>query len=139
MFIAKQNDLLIQVGDSLEELQEKIKDISNTEIFETNIEYKMYNGKVLTPEEIAKEEEEKINHLTMTALDLILYFRKMGISTEEIISYLNTNPEVYLQLTLCQNVYCGVVRQLAPIKVNEELTITDEQIIQIFKHKNSNL
>lgn len=139
MFIAKQNGLIVQCDSTFGELQNKTKDIINIEISETDIEYKMYNGRVLTLEEIEKEEQDKINHLTMTALDLVSHIRKMGATTEEIINYLNTNPEVYLQLTLCQNVYCGVVRQLCPIKVNENLIITDDDIVKLFKTKNSNL
>lgn len=89
-----------------------------------------------TPEEIAKEEEDRINRLTMTALDLVNYVKQLGVSDETIVAYLQANPSAQLQLTLCQNVYCGVVRQLCPVKITEELILTDEQVVQMFKHKN---
>ena len=88
-----------------------------------------------TDEEKAKEEQDKINHLTMTALDFVTYIKKAGVSDEIILQYLQANPSVQLQLTLCQNVYCGVVRQLCPIKITEELIITDEQVVNMFKDK----
>ena len=88
-----------------------------------------------TDEEKAKEEQDKINHLTMTALDFVTYIKKVGVSDEIILQYLQANPSVQLQLTLCQNVYCGVVRQLCPIKITEELILTDEQVVNMFKDK----
>lgn len=88
-------------------------------------------------EEINKEEQNRINHLTMTALDFVNYIKKSGVTDEVILQYLQANPSVQLQLTLCQNVYCGVVRQLCPIKVTEKLTLTDEQVVNMFKDKNN--
>ena len=86
-------------------------------------------------EQKIKEEQDKINHLTMTALDFVTYIKKAGVSDEIILQYLQANPSVQLQLTLCQNVYCGVVRQLCPIKITEELILTDEQVVNMFKDK----
>lgn len=97
-------------------------------------------GLVLNPnyeDEKAKEKENLINHSTMTALDFVTYIKKAGVSDEIILQYLQSNPSVQLQLTLCQNVYCGVVRQLCPIKITEELTLTDEQVVNMFKDKNN--
>lgn len=136
MFILKQGNIIVKTSENNDELLELQKIVPNSNIEETDITYIYNNGRYVTPEEISKEEEDKINRLTMTALDLVTYIRKAGATTEEIVSYLNTNPEVYLQLTLCQNVFCGVVRQLAPIKVNDNLTITDNDIVMIFKDKN---
>ena len=82
-----------------------------------------------------KEEQDKINHLTMTGLDFVTYIKKAGVSDEIILQYLQANPSVQLQLTLCQNVYCGGVRQLCPIKITEELILTDEQVVDMFKDK----
>lgn len=86
-------------------------------------------------EQKIKEEQDKINHLTMTALDFVTYIKKAGVSDEIILQYLQANPSVQLQLTLCQNVYCGVVRQLCPIKITEESILTDEQVVNMFKDK----
>lgn len=88
-----------------------------------------------TDEQKLKEEQDKINHLTMTALDFVTYIKKAGVSDEVILQYLQSNPSIQLQLTLCQNVYCGVARQLCPIKITEELILTDEQIVNMFKDK----
>jgi hypothetical protein len=89
-----------------------------------------------TDEEKAKEKENLINHLTCTALDLITFIKSLGLTDEAILVYLQANPSLQLQLTFCKDVYCGVVRQLCPIKISEELIITDEQIVKFFKDKN---
>lgn len=102
------------------------------------IEFK--DGKVIaldkTDEEKAREKEDLINHLTCTALDLIIFIKSLGLTAEQVLVYLQTNPSLQLQLTFCKDVYCGVVRKLCPIKISEELIITDEQIIKFFKDKN---
>lgn len=116
-FIVKNNH---QLGYLIEEIEDGLQAYINEK----------------TPEEIAQEEEDRINRLTMTALDLVGYIKQLGVSDETIVAYLQANPSAQLQLTLCQNVYCGVVRQLCPIKITEELSLTDEQVIQMFKHKN---
>lgn len=91
---------------------------------------------VKTPEELAQEEQNRINHLTCTALDLITFIKSLGLTDEQVLAYLQANPSVQLQLTFCKDVYCGVVRQLCPIKITEELTLTDEQVVSMFKDKN---
>lgn len=89
-----------------------------------------------TDEEKAQEKENLINHLTCTALDLITFIKSLGLTDEQVLAYLQANPSLQLQLTFCKDIYCGVVRQLCPIKINEKLTLTDEQIIKFFKDKN---
>ena len=88
-----------------------------------------------TQEEITKEQEERFNHLTMTALDFVNYIKKAGVSDEIILQYLQANPSLQLQLTLCQNVFCGVVRQLCPLKISDTVTLTDEMVVSFFKKK----
>ena len=90
-----------------------------------------------TDEEKAKEEQDKINHLTMTALDFVTCIKKAGVSDEIILQYLQANPSVQLQLTLCQNVYCGVVRQLCPLRISDTVTLTDDMVVSFFKKKNN--
>lgn len=82
-----------------------------------------------------EREQDRINHLTMTALDLIKLLQTFGLSLPVIQGYLDANPELQIQLTYCKDVYCGVVRQLCPVTV-EGITITDEMIVQAFKEKN---
>lgn len=90
-----------------------------------------------TDEEIALEEQDEINHLTMTALDFVNYIKKAGVSDEVILQYLQANPLLQLQLTLCQNVFCGVVRQLCPLKISDTVTLTDEMVVSFFKEKHN--
>ena len=88
-----------------------------------------------TQEEMAKEQEERLNHLTCTALDIATLIKTLGLTDAEILQFLNANPSIQLQLTLCKDVYCGIVRQLCPIKLSEKLTLTDEIVVAFFKKK----
>ena len=88
-----------------------------------------------TQEEIVKEQEDRINHLTCTALDLITFIKSLGITDEQVLAYLQANPSLQLQLMLCQNVFCGVVRQLCPLKINDTVTLTDDMVVSFFKKK----
>lgn len=90
-----------------------------------------------TDEEKAAEEQNRINHLTCTALDLVSFIKSLGLTDEQVLAYLQANPSLQLQLTFCKDVYCGVVRQLCPIVLSEELSVTDEQIVEFFKYKNN--
>ena len=135
MFILKQGNIIAGISAVRDELVKLMTRIPNSVIEETNVNYVLYNGSYLTPEEVALKEQDKINHLTMTALDFVTYIKKAGVSDEIILQYLQANPSVQLQLTLCQNVYCGIVRQLCPLKITETLTLTDEMVVAFFKKK----
>lgn len=135
MFILKQGNIIAGISAVRDELIKLKERIPNSVIEETDTNYILYNGSYLTPEEVKLKEQDKINHLTMTALDFVTYIKKAGVSDEVILQYFQANPSVQLQLTLCQNVYCGVVRQLCPIKITEELILTDEQVVNMFKDK----
>ena len=135
MFILKQGNIIAGASEVKDELIKLKAKIPNSVIEETDTNYILYNGSYLTPEEAALKEQDEINHLTMTALDFVTYIKKAGVSDEIILQYLQANPSMQLQLTLCQNVYCGVVRQLCPIKITEELILTDEQVVDMFKDK----
>lgn len=86
-------------------------------------------------EELQAEEQELINHLTMTSLDLIKAINTAGVPMETIYQFLKGNIALDMELTYCNLVYCGRVRQLLPIKVGE-LELTDEIVVQLFKQKN---
>lgn len=92
---------------------------------------------VKTPEELAQEEQDRINHLTCTALDLITFIKSLGLTDEQVLVYLQANPSLQLQLTLCQNVFCGVVRQLCPLRISDTVTLTDEMVVSFFKKKHN--
>jgi hypothetical protein len=88
-----------------------------------------------TPEEKRKREEERINNLTMTALDFVNFLKLAGLTDQNIEDYLNANLEVKHQLQFCQNVYCGVAKALMPITY-EGITITAEMVERAFIEKN---
>lgn len=86
-------------------------------------------------EEQRQKEIERINNLTMTALDFINFLKQVGLTDEMIENYLNANLSIKHQLQFCQNVYCGVAKALMPIKYNG-ITITAEMVEQAFRIKN---
>lgn len=74
MFIAKFNDIIIQAENSLEELLEKLEKQCKfyTSIEETDIEYKQYNGKYLTQEEVLSDlKQSKLDENTNKAKQAI--------------------------------------------------------------------
>lgn len=96
------------------------------------------NGKIVKdPEFEAKQEIERqkqLNMLTMTALDFITVLNQAGFTIQDRQQYFAKHPEVQEQLMYCQNVYCGIVRQLCPITINNK-TVTDEMVVNAFRTK----
>ena len=88
-----------------------------------------------TVEEQAQKEAERINNLTMTPLDFIKVLQSLGLTLEQINTFLESNLNIKIQLTYCNNVYCGVAKSFAPITV-EGITITKQMIEDAFKAKN---
>ena len=70
MFIAKNNDLIILAKDTREELEEALQLMVYTSIEETDIEYQLYNGEYLTPEEVAECERQRLDGLFLTPSDV---------------------------------------------------------------------
>lgn len=91
-----------------------------------------------TKEEKEQIESDRINSLTMTALDFITLLEQTGITYADIQNYLKEHVELDKQLKYCQNVYCGVVKRLLPITV-AGVTITTGMIEQAFRIKNGEL
>ena len=86
-------------------------------------------------ERIRQQEEERVNALTMTALDFIGVLEHVGLDyVTEIKPFLEAHQELDKQLKYCQNVWCGVVKQLCPLTVGE-VTITTAMVEQAFKAK----
>ena len=135
MFIAKNNDLIILAKDTREELEEALGLMVYTSIEETDIEYQLYNGDYLTPEEVQQKEQERINNLTMTPLDFIGVLQSLGLNLEQINAFLESNLNIKMQLTYCNSVYCGVVKQFLPVTI-EGITITPEMVESAFIAKN---
>lgn len=82
-------------------------------------------------EEKAKEEEDRINRLTMTPLDFIGVLQGFGLSLEQINAYLESNLPVKIQLTYCSDVFCGVAKSFMPITF-ENITITSDMVENAF-------
>lgn len=61
MWIAKNNDLIILAKGTREELEASLGFMVYTDIEETEIDYQLYNGKYLTPEEIEEQEKQRRN------------------------------------------------------------------------------
>lgn len=77
---------------------------------------------------------EDINKLTMTAWDFVNVLKQAGLNSNQIMRFLNSNPDIQLHLTCCQNVYCGVAKSLMPITY-EGITITAEMVEKAFRDK----
>lgn len=131
MFIAKQGDLIVLVRETMEGLLQDLGTMSYAVVEETDIDYQMYDGEYRTPEEIAELEQERINNLSMTPLDFIKVLQSLGLTLEQINSFLDSNIEIKTQLLYCNHVYCGVVKQFLPIEIGG-IEITAEMIEQIF-------
>ena len=134
MFIAKNNDLIVLAKDTREELEQALQFLVYDTIEETSENLQLVDGKYITEKEAEQIEQERINMLTMTALDFIGVLKSAGLTSQQIEDYLNTHLDVKHQLQYCQNVYCGIVRRLVPLEV-EGITITDEMVVTAFKAK----
>ena len=93
----------------------------------------IYQEAFLTKEEYAIY--TNVDGLTMTALDFVKVLKGMGITSDELHTYLDANPDLKDELTFCQNVYCGVVKSLLPLTIGE-ITITESMVEKAFKMKN---
>lgn len=142
-YIYLENGKLNGAGQA-RQLNEGVENIEVTEeVFNAYIEtpekYIYSDGKIVEnpnyEAEQATKEVERINKLTMTALDFIGVLKSFGLTLEQINAYLESNLEVKMQLTYCQNVYCGVVKQLMPITFGD-VTITADMVELAFRMKN---
>jgi hypothetical protein len=77
---------------------------------------------------------EDIDKLTMTAWDFVGVLKQAGLNSNQIMMFLNSNPDIQLHLTCCQNVYCGVAKALMPITF-DGITITAEMVEKAFRDK----
>lgn len=124
------DDYYIEIGMEIRDVQQS--DI-NGEWYLSN---KCPMRPIPTEEEIRQAEINRINNLTMTAQDLLDMIHNLGASWDSIDDYLNAHKELKLRLTTCQNVFCGVLRQLLPLDV-DGVEITDEMVVRAFEIKNS--
>ncbi|MCD7779316.1 MAG: hypothetical protein LUH05_01430 [Candidatus Gastranaerophilales bacterium] len=97
-------------------------------------QFEIVEVSVPTEDELAQIEQERIDNLTMTALDFINCLQSQGLTLEDINEYLENNLEIKMQLTYCKDVYCGVVKEFCPITVGD-FTLTADMVETIFLEK----
>ena len=125
------NDKVFLARETMEELLQDLMSMNYAIVEETDIDYQMYDGEYHTPEEIEQLEQERINNLSMTPLDFIKVLQSLGLTLEQINTFLDNNIEIKTQLLYCNHVYCGVVKQFLPITIGG-IEITAQMIEQIF-------
>ena len=142
MYYIQQDEKILLFDENKQKLQNTIAimpQYQGLEIKEVEEGCVIYDFELMTVEEMAaietQKEQERLNHLTCTALDIATFIKTLGLTDAEVLQFLNANPSLQLQLTLCKDVYCGVVRQLRPLKITETLTLTDDMVVQFFKKK----
>lgn len=87
-----------------------------------------------TEEEKEQQRQDEINNLTMTALDFIGVLEHFGLDyATQIKPFLEAQPNLDKQLKYCQNVWCGVAKQIftVPITIGN-ITVTADMVEQAF-------
>lgn len=132
MYIARQNDLIVLTGDSIEVLEKATLLMPNITIEETDIEYVNVGGEYVTPEIAIEKEKERVAMLKMTPRDFLLAITNMGIEWAAIKALMDSNSQVAIELQFCNNVYRGnpLLDQLCG-----QFNITSEQLDELFKAK----
>lgn len=131
-----ENNKINGVGEA-EQLTEGVVNFEITEEVYNDIDKYMWDGStvVLNPnyeKEQRQKEQDRINNLTMTPLDFIGVLQSLGLTLEQINAFLESNLNIKMQLTYCNSVYCGVVKQFLPITIGG-IEITASMIEQIFE------
>lgn len=132
MYIAKQNDLIVLTGDSIEALEKATLLMPNITIEKTDIEYVNVGGEYVTPEVAIEKEKERVAMLKMTPRDFLLAITNMGVEWSAIKALMDSNPQVAIELQFCNNVYRGnpLLDQLCG-----QFNVTSEQLDELFKAK----
>lgn len=99
MYLAKNDDLIILVKDTREELEQALQLMVYTSIEETDTDYQLYNGEYLTPEEIEVKERERLDKLTLTPADVERALLKAkGMDFEDLKAFLKIQGYTDLQI-----------------------------------------
>ena len=139
MFIAKNNDLIVLAKDTKEELEKALLFMVYDSIEETDIEYELYKGEYLTPEQIAQRERERLDNLYMTRSDFfdgfIMAFglgqTELRAIVEQILNSINITP---IEIKVALNNYDNALNfyrkhtlftllNNVEIPINEEMTL----------------
>lgn len=97
MFIAKNNNLIILVKETREELEEALNLMVYTSIEETDIDYQLYNGEYLTEEEIEQKERQRLDALNLTKADFWIALLEKDITKEMVKEKINLIPDEKLK------------------------------------------
>lgn len=132
MWIAKNNDLIILTAQTRAELEQALKFMVYTDIEETLIDYELYDGEYLTPEEIAVKERERLNMLSLTKRDVFLaLYKDKGITPEQIKAQIQ-NPEALIEFEYASNYFRG--NPLIDV-IGQTLGYSSEDLDYLFEHK----
>ena len=141
MFIAKNNELIILAKETREELEQALQLMVYTSIEETDINYQLYGGEYLTPEEIEVKERERLDALSMTRSDffdgMIMAFglgqTELRAIVENILNQINiTDVEIKVALNNFDNALNFYRKHtLFSLLSGIDIPITEEKTINI--------
>ena len=141
MFIAKNEDLIILAKETREELEQALQLMVYTSIEETDIDYRLYGGEYLTPEEIEVKERERLDALSMTRSDffdgMIMAFglgqTELRAIVENILNQINiTDVEIKVALNNFDNALNFYRKHtLFSLLSGIDIPITEEKTINI--------
>ena len=142
-YIKDENDKIALFDNNRQKLENTIAimpQYKDCEILQTLDSDTIVDFELITDEEAEErakaKEQDTINRLTMTPLDLIKAVKTLGVSDEDVEAFLNSNLAIKHELQFCQNVYCGIVKQFLPVKISEGVMLTEELVEHLFKVKN---
>ena len=130
MYIAKNNDLIVLAKETSQELEDALGFIEYTSIEETDIEYRLINGKYITPEEIELQEKERIAKLKLTKREVFLGLYQAKGVTPDMIKGQITDAQSLIEFEYANDYYRG--NPLIDI-VGATLGITPEQLDKFFE------
>ena len=142
-YIKDENDKIVLSDENRQRLENTIAimpQYKDCEILQTLDGDTIVDFELITEQEAEErtkaKEQDRVNRLTMTPLDLIKAVKTLGISDEDVETFLNNNLAIKHELQFCQNVYCGIVKQFLPVEISEGVMLTEELVEHLFKVKN---
>lgn len=136
MFYIEENNKIVLADENKQKLENTLlfmPQYANLEIKETDrpiIDFKFADTDEYKAEQ-EKKEKERINGLTITAWDFVRAIKTLGVTDDQVLQIMEARPDIKLELTLCQNVYCSRVKEFCPITIGD-IELTDNQVEQLF-------